>query len=234
VLQLELLWKLQEIDQEMNASRMNTKNRETRGRLNEIKKICIGINKDLNSELEEFELAKKKAAKLDIDLKYYEQKIKDDDLKLYKDGLNIKAIDNVQKEIESFKQKADSIEDEILKNMEKCESLKESMEAKKKKLAVYKDEVQTLKEKYMDDSKKSKKSLDELNRKRESIIKEIDPTLIKQYNDIASSKANPVSAVVNGICTECGVHLNALALSELKSDNKVCRCQYCNRILYNK
>lgn len=232
MLQLELLWRLQCIDREINIIKKDVESKNSYKRLSEIKRDYGLLNTSLENGCRELEQNKKAIALLNVDLRVFDQKYKENNSKLYESDQNLKTIDNLQREISSYKEKIDETEDSILKLIEIGEKLNITIKERKEKLSIYKNDFNELKEQYTENSKKDKQSLEALNITRENIVKELDETLVKQYNDIACKKNNPVSAVIVGTCTECGVKLNAMLLDSVRKKNDICLCDYCNRILY--
>lgn len=232
MLQLELLWTLQCIDNEISRIKKDTRSRELSSRLSEIKSEHAGIKKALEKDISELDANSKMAIRLNVDLKHLDDKVKENEKKLYKEGANIKIIESLQKEIESYKKIIDEKENELLRIIEMDDTTKQSINNKKAKLSLLKKEFDGLKSEYVQNNESKQKELEELNRKKDSVIKEIDGVLVKQYVELSLKRNNPVSRVSSGICTECGVKLNAVLYDKLKKKNEISICDHCGRILY--
>lgn len=232
MIQLELLWKLQCIDREILSINKILKNRELYNRLKMIKDSYMEIKKTVDAKTAEYDKCRRDMEKLNCELKQLDIKLKEDNKRLYQDGQNMKAIDNLQKEIQSCNSKIDQIENQLFIMMEGNEKLNKDITENKDKLSALRYEMEKLKSKYIEDSERCNKKLQELNEKREGLKKEIDTSLMQRYDDIAAKKGIAVSQVKDGACTQCGVRLNAMLYDMLKKSEHICQCDYCGRILY--
>lgn len=232
MIQLELLWRLQCIDREIFSINKILKNRELYDRLKMIKDSYMDIKKNVDAETAEYEKCCGDIEKLNCELKQLDIKLKEDNRRLYQDGQNMKAIDNIQKEIQSYHNKIDHTENQLFRMMESSEKLNKNITEEKDKLSALRDEMEKLKNKYIEDSEQCNKKLQELNEKREDLKKEIDTSLMRRYDSIAAKKGIAVAQVKDGACTQCGVKLNAMLYDMLKKSGRICLCDYCGRILY--
>jgi hypothetical protein len=69
---------------------------------------------------------------------------------------------------------------------------------------------------------------------RRSIVRELDGTLLRQYERMRRSriKANAVVPVVNGVCQGCFMVVTKSLLAELMRGDSLVTCEHCGRILY--
>lgn len=232
MLQLELLWKLQCIDREIHKIERDTKQKELQKRIIEIKNHYKVLKETLEKGFAQKEASIRMQAKCNKELEVLDYRLKESGSKLYQAGQSLKAIDNLQKEIDITRVKINEKEDELLKLMEANEKLAVDVETARKQLLQYKAEFDKLKEEYEADSEDSRTALDKFNSQREEIMKEIGDAEITQYDNISSKKINAVSQVKDGTCTECGMRLNAMLYDAVKKRNSICLCEHCGRILY--
>jgi Zn-ribbon protein, possibly nucleic acid-binding len=232
MLQLELLWELQSIDNEIKVIKKNMKDRTAFNRLTEIKNEYTDFREITERYSKELEENIKKSARLNSDLKYLDQKIKDNNEKMYSQGSSLKIVDSLQKEVSAQKGQIDNIENELLKLLERKEWLESETANNRKQMLSLKGEFNSLKKVYTEETDENKIKLESLESKRQGIVKEVDMELISKYNNIVCRKNNPVSPVRNGVCMECGFKLNAILFENLKKGNKINLCDHCGRILY--
>lgn len=232
MLQMEILWRLQCVDREIHGLKKDKKLKELQERLVKIKDSY----NSLKATFEESSLHKSEndrgIAKLNGDLEELDRRLKESSRRLYQDGQNIKAVDNLQKEIDTHKSKIDETENRFLKVIEAGENLEADIKNKRNQLSNCKDEFNRLKAIYDEENMKSKMVISKLETQRESILKELDPIIFSQYSSISAKIINAVSEVGDGICMECGVKLNAMLYDNVKKKNQICCCEYCGRILY--
>jgi predicted nucleic acid-binding Zn-ribbon protein len=230
--QLELLWNLQCIDKEIANIKRRMKDKTVYNQLIKIKNEYDAIKVELDRDTKELNLNTKQKNKLDLDLKQFDQKMKEENEKLYTKGTSLKEIEYVQKEIENNKRTIDGTENELLELMGRDEVLINSTSEYKRRLSELKSMFETLKKTYTEEDERDKNEIGGLEKRREDILKRISGSLVNQYNNIAARKSNPVSRVDNGICTECGIKLNAMLYDALKKNDSINVCGHCGRILY--
>jgi predicted nucleic acid-binding Zn-ribbon protein len=232
MLQLELLWQLQNIDCEIARLKKNKKSREMYNCILNIKENYKSLKAKLDNKTTEFDVSNRAAGRLELDLKYMDQKLRENTERLYREGENLKVIDTLQKEIESGRAKIDETEDALLKIVDRSETLSGDIKKDREELLRLKDQYETLRKEYDANSDACRGQLELLSAKRESIIKEVDEDILKRYNDLALKSLKAVSHVSSGTCQECGVRLNAVLYDTLKHGNQICTCEHCGRILY--
>lgn len=232
MIQLELLWKLQCIDKKIAETKKRIKDKETYDRLVGLKNRYNEVKETLNKDNVELDENNRKSLRLNSDLKYMDDKIKVNNEKIYNSSSSMKIVNSLEKENDRFKEKVDTIENELLSLLDAHETLVSRMEEDKKLQEKLKKEFDELKSMFKKNGEKYGKVLESLESERINILKEVDRDLYNKYNDIASKKTNPVSMVKNSVCTECGYRLNSSLLDNLKKQKQVIECEYCGRILY--
>lgn len=232
MIQLELLWKLQCIDQKIGETKKRIKDKETYDRLVEIKNKYNEVKETLGKDNMELDDNNKKSVRLNSDLKYMDDKIKVNNEKIYNTGASMKIVNSLEKENERFKGKVDTIENELLSLLDDHETLVSRIDSNKKVQEELRKEFDELKSMFKENGEKYEKELESMELARKSILKEVDSDLYNKYNDIASKKSNPISIVKNAVCTECGYKMNSSLLDNLMKQKEVYECEYCGRILY--
>jgi len=216
---------------EISSLKKDSLNKELYKRLNTIKDEYNSVKEIYDKEIIELNNNNKASQKLNRDLEDLDEKLRGSNKRIYDEGNNIKIIESLQKEIEGYESRIDEVENELLKIIEMNEKLDNDIRMKRRKLHKLKKEFETLKEEYAKNNEANKQKLQELDQRRKKIIAEIDEKIVKQYNDIASKKSNPISQVKDGACTECGVKLNAMLYDVLRKRKQLCKCDNCGRIL---
>lgn len=74
----------------------------------------------------------------------------------------------------------------------------------------------------------------EFMQQRQTIVRELDGTLVRQYERMRRSriKANAVVPVVNSVCQGCFIVVTKSLLAELMRGDSLITCEHCGRILY--
>lgn len=234
MLELEILWRLQSIDSEIEMLKKDKKVKELQDQLMYIKKEYNTLKETAGGKLKEKKNTGEETAKLNAELKELYKKYKESSSRLYMNGQNLKAIDNIQKEMDALKFKIDERENKLLNLMERYEELEQFMKDIKTRLTLLMEEFNRDKTIYEEDSGKNTEMISNLNSQRESIVKEVPSHLLEQYNIIALKKGNAVTEVKDGTCEECGGKLSAVLYDVARKKSQICYCEYCGRILYTE
>lgn len=136
-------------------------------------------------------------------------------------------------EVEAIKQKVTGLEDQELELME-------TLESREKELPGFKAEYQEEEKKFnqyksQKEAEKSRieKDLGEARRKREEIVRVIDPKLAQRYEKVLKLRGDQAVAQLSGhICQGCHQQILPQLVIEIRSGEKVFECIHCNRFLY--
>lgn len=232
MMQLELLWRLQCIDNEITALKIRIKDKDTCSRLVEIKNKYGLVKDSLNKDVKELDDNNRRSARLNSDLEYLDEKVKENTQRIYSDGSSMKIINSLKNENENLKGKIDVTENELLALLDRHEILTFSIENSKKVQAELKQEFNKLKDAFKENSRNLGKELESLEMSRQSVLVKVDSKLLNKYNEIASKKSHPVSIVKDRVCTECGYQINTSLFDNVKKQKEIFECEYCGRILY--
>lgn len=228
----EILWKLQSIDSEIYAIKGNKNLKQLQKRLVEIKEQYDLLKNTIEQQIKKRDQNRSSIDGLNGELNAVELRLKTDGERLYQKGQSLKAIENIQKEMDAYKDRKDGIENKLLKLMESEEILDESIEKIKKSILSLRNEFNNIKTMYDMEKVKAAERIKELDEQREGIAKQIDEDILKQYSAIACKKSTAVSKVAEGICRECGGRLNAMLYDAVMKGNVINLCEHCGRILY--
>lgn len=234
MLQVELLRDLQSVDDEIKGLQRILHDRTMVKELGEIKREYSEQKEGYIGDMRKLSRGRELSQNLDEELKKLDEKLTKSNRRLYGDGVDLKMIGCLQRDIESFKEKIDGIESELLSIMEDNEKLNSEAADKKRRLSELKSSFNSLKSKYTDQDKEVRNRIEELSGKRSGMAERIDRELMRRYDEIAHSVADPVAEVVSGVCTGCGVRLNSMLCAELARDQRILYCEHCGRILYSR
>lgn len=157
--------------------------------------------------------------------------------KLY-DGTttNTKELGGFQKEAEQLKVQESQLEDKALELMEQVDAQATEIEALKARLEkgrkALDNEKATQEKTHVD----LEQQLDELRKKREAMIAELEPVLVTRYEGLRKRKQGVAVALLRKsptgeACGECGVTLPEPLIRRVK-DRQIEICLSCERILF--
>ncbi|MEW9125060.1 MAG: C4-type zinc ribbon domain-containing protein [Thermotaleaceae bacterium] len=230
--QLNLLWQLQEIEQQLakKAKALGELERpkEIEGKIQTHKKIKQDYE-DIKSELENSKQNLRKTEQELSELHFKKEEMKG---KLYGGKINdLKVLGTMMKEQDKMDIEYSQVESNLVEQMELVES------TEKKANEVYKSERQMgSKIKHMLNERKVeiekiKNEIEVLSSRQEELSKKIDKQYMHIYMDVKKRKVNPMALVEEDTCTGCHMDLPIMTLSDLKN-KKLVTCNNCNRILY--
>ncbi len=230
---LELLWELQEHDNNLND--INLKLEEIsngeKAKIISLKLDQMGNKlKDIEKRLENNQLKLNKNNLLLKDLDYRLSKTEKD---LYEGKISdLKQLSYLDKEREIIKENIDKKEMEIIEQLEEMENLKEEFLRVEKDFNVLRLEYDKLMEKYkitIEDLKiKTKQELKE----KEKIISKIEENTLHLYIKLRKEKGNALAEVIEDRCSGCNMLLPTITIDKLKNMSALVYCENCGRILY--
>lgn len=230
---LELLWELQEHDNNLND--INLKLEEIsngeKAKIISLKLDQMGNKlKDIEKRLENNQLKLNKNNLLLKDLDYRLSKTEKD---LYEGKISdLKQLSYLDKEREIIKENIDKKEMEIIEQLEEMENLKEEFLRVEKDFNVLRLEYDKLMEKYkitIEDLKiKTKQELKE----KEKIISKIEENILHLYIKLRKEKGNALAEVIEDRCSGCNMLLPTITIDKLKNMSALVYCENCGRILY--
>lgn len=136
-------------------------------------------------------------------------------------------------EVEAIKQKVTGLEDQELELMETLESrekelpgFKAEYQEEEKKFNQYKSQKET-------EKSRIEKDLGEARRKRDDLVRSVDPKLAQRYEKVLKLRGDhAVAQLVGHICQGCFQQILPQLVIEIRSGEKVFECIHCNRFLY--
>jgi uncharacterized protein len=228
---LVTLYRLQEVDLEIAKSQKlyaalddgTAKKKEIEAAVS-VEKEAERLTTEAASELQDKEL----------NLKSIEAKAKTFKDKMYAGSVtNPKELSSMEKEVEVLGRQRGKLEERILELYDIVEQRKADLAKVKAQKVKKEEELQVIVDKLKKDQTVLKDKLFEASSKKEAIILEVDPILLKRYE---SSRARfgglALSKVVDGDCSACHTEITGFMIRELKADKDILTCENCGRILY--
>jgi predicted nucleic acid-binding Zn-ribbon protein len=231
IAELENLIALQRSDLEIHA---------IESRLKQIPKEIADLEKEVATERANAKAAEDRLAEsqktrraLEGELELLDGKIEKykEQLMLVKSNEEYRAM---QKQIQSAKDDVSSKEDTILAKMEEAELLQEELKRRRKELEEGMEQVRKMEGELEAEASRLRSELDGKNGRREELLKLLPDDLVAQYRQIARIRGGvAVAEAKDEHCQVCHVRLRPQLFSELRSGNKILRCDNCSRILFH-
>lgn len=230
--QLELLYRLQEIESCIEMEQQKLKELQRPKQINknieEHKKVKATLENNKNNMIE----SNKALKMLESDMEDLESKADELKVKMYDGKINdLKQLGVMLKEQEKIEGKSKEISDEMETKMQEMESLNNKIDnLKKTDKEMYTAIRQMLKERN-ENKKQGESQLKQLMVDKEKVLSKIDPKNLERYHYIKSKKNNPIAVLDGNICSGCHMDLPIMTITSLKR-KEIVTYSNCGRILY--
>ena len=144
---------------------------------------------------------------------------------------NPKELASLQYEVEGFKRKRDSLEENTLEIMEQAEAATADLASLSRELGEVEDGWRNEQRQLSAVIERLKSSLSELKNERQMALAGIDAETIDCYSRLRKQKGLAVARVEQGTCRGCRISLSTAELQRVKG-NKLIMCSSCGRILF--
>jgi predicted nucleic acid-binding Zn-ribbon protein len=182
---------------------------------------------------------KNRVKEIQLELNKMELRVKEDNDKIntLKDQLfqvtTNRQYDAIMSEIDHLKEQLDNdenIEIELLEEKEKLDKEISEQEVNVEKVSKDLVEKRENLEKLIEESAEQK---DTLEQERNTLIKDIEPNIMKRYDTVRKARRGTAAVPVLGnSCSGCGAVVPPQKIAEIKEDKTPHTCDECMRFLY--
>ena len=144
---------------------------------------------------------------------------------------NPKELSGLQHEVESFKNKRNSLEEKALEIMEQVEAATSELAGLRRQLDEVEKSWRQEQQQLTGAIEELKISLSKLEEERQQALAGIDAETADCYTRLRQKKGQAVARVEQGICRGCGISLSTAELQRVKGD-RIIMCNSCGRILF--
>ncbi|MDQ2985268.1 MAG: hypothetical protein M3R13_00935 [Armatimonadota bacterium] len=185
---------------------------------------AAGAHSALRQEAEDLELA----------TKGFEQKIESEQKRLYSGGVyNAKDADAIDREVANLKERRSKNDERILELWELIPPAKAAEEAVALQVKAAEARLAEYRAKYDAFKTEFESRMAELIVKRGAVIAQVDPELLKKYEQNRDRRHGiGVAIVVDGLCTACSTPVPRKQLGDVTAGHSLETCENCFRFLY--
>jgi len=227
--ELDILIKLQEIDNKIRQLRANINSAEERR-----KKIEEEFEKQA-FEIRQIQQANKQASSNRLKL---EAKIAEVTSHLQRAERNLRNAHN-QKEYEAAMREADvlrkqlsGLETEMLEKIEKIEETERVLKQRAEEIASLETKRRSALDEFEASLEKDQLELKAISKKREELFSRLTPLTAQIYETLVGRTGVAVVKVLNDSCSYCFMTIRPQVIVELRRGEKIVTCESCTRILY--
>jgi hypothetical protein len=162
-----------------------------------------------------------------------EEKLSREEGKLYGGKVTSpKELRGLQAEVSSIKRQKDTLETELLEEMERQDEIRLQSEDLKSHGNRIRAEIEDKTRVLETETAQMRAELAELERKRDELCSRIGEELLELYGELLGSRHNlAVVKVIDGVCQGCRVELPGMEYDRFLKSDAVFRCANCGRIM---
>jgi predicted nucleic acid-binding Zn-ribbon protein len=230
---LDMLWKYQQKELELEQAETALKNSPVRQHLLKIKNFLLKQQNDLKKYEEIAAVKNQRIAELDGEYEKADARLQE--LLQQIDGASdAQEARTLRNEAETIQNTLIKLRRELMDIIGDIEKIEGNIRVMATKVLKARGEYAEYKETYDQEKKDASGDLNRLKLEAEEIAKGIDAALLKRYDNLKKSKADPMALIVENKCGGCNMELPSLVLHRLKSGEETIECENCGRILYYK
>jgi hypothetical protein len=228
---IDVLQEIQRVDLEISkVEKEGNKYRENIAKVSAEVESLEGDLEGISLESEEMESLLKE---INEEIRINNDKVEKDEVKL-NDVTSDKALKALSKEIATAKRVVKAAKERLDKISPQCEEKRSVVEEKRAVIDTRLAEIESMKEEMEARGGEWQKTLAARNSERESVIKDLNPSVLKRYETIKSRRGGQgLAKVFNETCQGCFIHIPPQVYNILiKGTEELIACPNCHRILY--
>lgn len=231
--QLEILWKYQELDLQMDQLNLDIRSSDSRQKLLKLRNYLVKQEKLLVKLDNEAEQKGNQCNKIQQECDLIHKSIQEglERLKSNED-IEISELDEMSKQSVVLKDRLIKKEAELQMLHKELASFSKKLNDIRLKINKAKNEYTAVKNDYDKEVASLRQDLAELKKQRDSLEPDIDKELMTKYKNIKASKSPVISLMESNQCGGCFMSLASLVAQNVKDRKKVIQCENCGRILY--
>lgn len=139
----------------------------------------------------------------------------------------------MQHETATAEQELGAVEEKVLEQMMDADLITADIAKAEAALAARKTEVTAEKAALEEELTAVRATMTEASQTREALLKEMEPRLVALFEQVAKvRKGIAICATRDGLCSVCHVRLRPQVFQQVRQNDGIVQCDYCNRILY--
>lgn len=231
--QLELLWRLQEVDlrlgelfKELEESPVLHEANYWDQKLVEKNKLWEAARQDLdkrNKELKKKEMQLQKASEEGNSLRK----------KMYGGEISsTRELEQMEKKLNKLEQDQKELEEQIIEDMEGIEELEEDKKMQEQTINEESSILEEKNEKWNKEKQKIEEEIAKLEQQREELIEKIEKPFWEKYQILSQRyRGKGLARVTSDICEGCRMFVSSAIKGRLYNLNTIVYCENCGRIL---
>lgn len=230
---LQLLKELDSHNRNLSESKSKLEILEENKKINDLQTELDIIENKYNKCRNRLENFKENIAKLEKKLKEQEFLHREKKKTLYEGNIiDIKQLEQLSKEEKEIREIIDSIESDIIKNLQATDSIEAELNKIKREISTVKDIIKLETEQRKVDMASLRKTIFKETNYIPNLSSKIDASALNLYKKLRSQKSDPIVALKDNICGGCRMKIPSYQKNILEKDDEIMVCESCGRILY--
>lgn len=232
-MQLDLLWKYQQADVEVDRYENEMRNDPDRQKLLKHRTFLVDqqnamkkLENDVSIMADRLEAVRDEAQRLEVQLAEQKARFVDqpsEDIEIVREGLK-----QMQRTLELLSR----YEQELQKLRKDAEARDRQQREIRVRAAKVKSEFDQIKGEYDHKFQKQKAHLEELKAAADKEAVGIDKELLKRYKEIRKHCFPPMALLSGDRCGGCNMSLPSVVMRDIRTGDKLVECDNCGRIIY--
>ncbi len=229
----ETLYRIQELDAGIHELRGREENHPLKEELAKLEEEAESNSGELETAVSSLEASKNKQGGMEKEVQQYEEKQSREEDKLYSGEVSSpKELRGLQAEVRSIKKHKDTLETDLLEEMERLDELDAAMGEIKSKAEGLRSLIDEKRKELDGEIAGIRDELARLEGEKAELRSGLDEELLELYDHLLESRQNlAVVKVIEGVCQGCRVELPGMEYDRFLKADTVFRCTNCGRIM---
>jgi len=231
--QLELLWRLQEIDLGISKLEGSLEDSPLIREAERVQQVVEEQRSSLEKTKEELENKKKEIRKKEMELQDKSQESSSLRKQMYGGEISsTKELEQMEKKLKLLEKDKGELESRIIEEMEKVEEMEEEKKKLEEELKEEEKKLEKVNKELEEEQGKTKQELEEMRQKRRDLESGAESKFLEKYESFSRHYNGKGIARVDGdICEGCQVFISSAIKGRLYKQDKLVYCENCGRIL---
>jgi len=232
-LQLQLLWKLQELD--LSISDLQSKIEEAPGLsgVHEAKEYLENLEDDFSEKADQLKSDRKQLKQMELEEQTIVEHINELKDSMYGGKVtSVKELEQMQRKVDLLAGDKVKLEDKMLNLMESIESLESELNDIEKQINQAREDLNKKEKQLQDKLSDLNQDLEEMQARRGELAGKIDQKYLDKYQSLAEKhQGKALARVVDDICGGCRVFISSAHRGHLYNPSAMVYCENCGRLL---
>jgi hypothetical protein len=186
----------------------------------------------LDGEKKKLDDLKKKSRELNLEIDTLDEHIRSDEKKLKEGLMSYKEMEAYRERSDHDRKRMDSREDEAIALMNQVEVGEVDYKGKEAEFLRWKSKIDAEIQEIDQATDRQRQRILRGQTERTQLLQNVDPALLKRYDQLKEEYDDPLSALRSGVCSGCKLRVSEINSERAREGSDIVSCEHCSRILY--